>query len=63
MSFIAEYVTDCATCDEPLMPGETGRMTYDGAAHERCPGPAPADRAACSQCHLVHAVAQEDCDG
>lgn len=62
-TFLAEYRTDCVACDEPLEPGQIGRMTYDGAAHDRCPRTPRSPRSACPRCFLVHAILQEDCDG
>jgi hypothetical protein len=64
MPFLARFQSGCNRCDDPIEEGQVARMTYDGAVHESCwTQDDPARRAACSRCHLVHGLAQEDCDG
>lgn len=34
--FFAEYVTMCNECGQQIFPGDTARMTCDGAIHTEC---------------------------
>ena len=61
MSFLARFQSSCVLCDDSIEEGQAARMTYDGAAHDRCARPTPG-RPVCPRCYLIHATAQEDCE-
>lgn len=64
MSFTASFESDCENCPAPVEQGqETMMLDYEKGlvAHVKCP-PAPQIGVVCSDCFLVHAKGQEECE-
>lgn len=64
MAFVAAFDSDCELCDAPVEKGQEARMLDYGkglVAHVTCPAPMK-PQPVCSNCWLVHAKGQEDCE-
>ena len=62
--FVARFTTRCASCEEPIEPGDDARASgHGGWIHADCDPPEPVevrtrrpDRPACTRCFMVPAA-------
>lgn len=53
MSFTAQYVGECLSCDEDIKPGQQINSIGRGYIHVVCPAPTPeVERPLCPSCFL-----------